>query len=456
MRYKKITLHTLRLSVLTMWIHSGAGVSETEVFNGGTYELTAQSYAEGIEARNQAQVNNKPGQALSLSSGGTEKTAVKASGEGTSVMLQGTENQKITVNTEADGDAYGLWAIENATLTLKHMDITLKGANDTAVAVQTEGKVDIGSSTLSGTENQFYGLWATGKNTEVTGHQLKITSQGADSRAVSSYSAQLTLKDSTVSINGKNAWGIVTYESGRVAGHHLDIKAGGQGAKDISANNNSTVDIQNSTLSSIGDNARGIIAFNSARVTGHHLAIMAEGQGASAIYPTHNSTIHLHDSHIQTLATLSAIFASDEDATDTTVSITGGSLHAAGDLILSAGGKTNLVFSRVVISPPGSGHAIHFTGTGGEVDLTLNQTALSGNIVAEGENKARVTLDSGSTWSFKENATVTALTHAGKVVFDPLMTARRLLASRQTITRAMPGKSCFTPAWKATIRRRIN
>jgi len=219
MRYKKITLHTLRLSVLTMWIHSGAGVSETTVFDGGgTHELTQQAYPQGIEAKNTAQVNNKPGQALSLSSGGTEKTAVKASGEGTSVMLQGTENQKITVNTEADGGAYGLRATEKSTLTLKHMDITLKGANDTAVAVQTEGKVDIGSSTLSGTENQFYGLWATGKDTEVTGHQLKITSQGADSRAVSSYSAQLTLKDSTVSINGKNAWGIVTYEGARVPG----------------------------------------------------------------------------------------------------------------------------------------------------------------------------------------------------------------------------------------------
>jgi len=63
------------------------------------------------------------------------------------------------------------------------------------------------------------------------------------------------------------------------------------------------------------------------------------------------------------------VLYSDTGATDTTVTITGGSLHAAGDLIVSAGGKTNLVFSRVVISPPGSGHAIHFTGTGGEVDL---------------------------------------------------------------------------------------
>jgi len=95
MRYKKITLHTLRLSVLTMLIHSGAGVSDTQIFDGaGKYDLTQEAYLDGIEARNKAQVNNRPGEALSLSSGGTEKTAVKASGEGTSVMLEGTEKQK--------------------------------------------------------------------------------------------------------------------------------------------------------------------------------------------------------------------------------------------------------------------------------------------------------------------------------------------------------------------------
>jgi len=237
-----------------MLIHSGGGVSETTVFDeGGTHELTEQVYSDGIEARNKAQVNNKPGQALSLSGGGRKKTAVKTSGVGTSVMLEGTEKQKITVDTQAAGSFHGLWAIEKSTLTAKHMEITLQGANDTAVAVQEGAKVDIGNSTLSGTQNQFYGLWAKGKETEVTGHQLKITSQGADSRLVSSYSANITLKDST--------------------------------------------------LSSIGQNAVGIIAFETAKVTGHHLDIKAEGKGAHAVATNGNATIHLHDSYIQTLAT---------------------------------------------------------------------------------------------------------------------------------------------------------
>ncbi|WP_059108257.1 autotransporter outer membrane beta-barrel domain-containing protein [Candidatus Williamhamiltonella defendens] len=204
-----------------------------------------------------------------------------------------------------------------------------------------------------------------------------------------------------------------------MTGHHLDIKAEGQGARAISANNNSTVDIQDSTVRINGDNARGIVAFRTARVTGHHLDIRVGGQGTSAIYPTHNSTIHLHDSHIQTLAKDSAILALDANATDTTVAITGGSLHAAGDLIVSSGGKTNIVLNKVAVSPPGSGHAIHFTGTGGEVDLTLNQTALSGNIVAEGGNQAKLTLDPGSTWSFTAPSVLTGLINAGKVVFDP-------------------------------------
>ncbi|AYB49620.1 hypothetical protein CJJ19_09450 [Candidatus Williamhamiltonella defendens] len=67
--------------------------------------------------------------------------------------------------------------------------------------------MDIANSTLSGTQNQFYGLWATGKETEVTAHQLKITSQGADSRLVNSYSANITLKDSTLSSIGQKARG---------------------------------------------------------------------------------------------------------------------------------------------------------------------------------------------------------------------------------------------------------
>jgi len=203
-----------------------------------------------------------------------------------------------------------------------------------------------------------------------------------------------------------------------VTGHHLDIKAEEEGARAINAEADSTVDIQNSTLSSIGQNAHSILAFDRAKVTGHHLDIKAEGEGARAINANENSTIHLHDSHIQTLDKHSSILASDADATDTTVTITGGSLNAAGDLIVSKGGKTNVVFSKVVISPPGSGHAIHFTETGGEVDLTLNQTALYGNIVANNnENKANVTLGSGSTWSFTNNATVTNLKNAGQIVF---------------------------------------
>jgi len=370
MRYKKITLHTLRLSVLTMLIHSGGGVSETTVFDGGgTHELTEQVYSDGIEARNKAQVNNKPGQALSLSGGGRKKTAVKTSGVGTSVMLEGTEKQKITVDTQAAGSSYGLWAIDDSTLTLRHMEITLKGANDWAVAVQEGAKVDIGNSTLSGIKKNFYGLWAKGKETEVTGHQLKINSRNGDGgRAVTSYSARITLKDSTIS--------------------------------------------------SQGENSRGILTFEAARVTGHHLDINVEGQGAKAIATNGNATIHLHDSDIQTLATPSAVLYSDTGSTDTTVTITGGSLNAAGDLIVSKGGKTNLVLNKVAVSPPGSGHAIHFTGTGGEVDLTLNQTTLYGNIVANNnENKANVTLGSGSTWSFTNNATVTNLKNAGQIVF---------------------------------------
>ncbi|ASV33515.1 hypothetical protein CJJ18_05115 [Candidatus Williamhamiltonella defendens] len=470
MRYKKITLHTLRLSVLTMLIHSGAGVSETTVFDGVTHELNEQAYPEGIEAKNNAQVNNRPGQPLSLSGGGNKKTAVKTSGVGTSVMLEGTEKQKITVDTQAAGSSYGLWAIDDSTLTLRHMEITLKGANDWAVAVQKGAKVDIGNSTLSGIKKNFYGLWAKGKETEVTGHQLKINSRNGDGgRAVTSYSARITLKDSTISSQGEKSRGILTFEAARVTGHHLDINVEGQGARAINAEEDSTVDIKDSTVSSHGENSFGIVtlgrtkvtghhldikvegqgtkainaqadstvdikdstvsshgknsfgivALGRTKVTGHHLDIKAEGQGAKAVGFSQNSTIHLHDSHIQTLSKPSAVLYSDTGSTDTTVTITGGSLHAAGDLIVSKGGKTNLVFSKVVISPPGSGHAIHFTGTGGEVDLTLNQTALYGNIVAEGGNKAKVTLDSGSTWSFKENATVTELNNAGKMVFEP-------------------------------------
>ncbi len=416
MRYKKITIHLLRLSALTILIHSGGGFSETQIFNGGTSQLNESSYTEGIEARNQAQVNNRPGQPLSLSSPGTGKAAVQVTGEGTSVMLEGTEEQKIKVETTEAGNSYGLWAKGESTLTAKHMAITFKGERDPAVYIEEAKKVDIGNSTITGTQNQFYGLWASGQDTEVTGNQLQINLNGDDSKAVTSYSAKITLKDSTISSHGNNSRGIVASEDTKVTGHHLNIKVGGQGARAINAAG--SVDIQNSTLNINGENARGIIAFRTAKVTGHHLNIQVAGQDANAINANQNATIHLHDSNIQTLDKPSSILASDADATDTTVTITGGSLHAAGDLIVSKGGKTNLVFSKVDLSsPPGSGHAIHFTGTGGEVDLTLNQTALSGNIVAEGGNKAKVTLDSGSTWSFTNNATVTNLKNAGEIVF---------------------------------------
>ncbi|WP_174891644.1 hypothetical protein, partial [Candidatus Hamiltonella defensa] len=370
MRYKKITLHTLRLSVLTMLIHSGGSVSETTVFDGvGTHELTEQAYLEGIEARNQAQVNNRPGQPLSLSSPETGKAAVQVTGEGTSVMLEGTEKQKITVDTEADGGAYGLWAIDKSTLTLKHMDITLKGTNDIAVAVETGAKVDIRKSTLSINGDNSSGTIAhsseitlkdsslringgnssgiaSGGTARVTGHHLDIKAEGQRVTAIyANHNSTVDIQDSTLSSIGENTFGIVAENTARVTGHHLDIKAEGQNVTAIYANDDSTVDIQNSTLSSIGDNAWGIVA--TARVTGNDLDIKVEGQGANAVATNGNATIHLHDSHIQTLATPSAVLYSETGATDTTVTITGGSLHAAGDLIVSKGGKTNLVFSKV-------------------------------------------------------------------------------------------------------------
>ncbi|WP_174891653.1 hypothetical protein [Candidatus Hamiltonella defensa] len=252
MRYKKITIHLLRLSALTILIHSGGGFSETQIFNGGTSQLNESSYLEGIEARNQAQVNNRPGQPLSLSSGGNEKAAVKASGEST-VTLEGAEDKKIVVETQEVGRSYGFWAIENSTLTAKQIAITLKGEHDTAVAVQTGAKVDIQNSTLSSI--------------------------------------------------GQKARGIVASEDAKVTGNHLDIRVEGQDARAIRIEGNSTVDIQNSTLSSHGKNAFGILAFARAKVTGNDLDIKVGGQGANAVATNGNATIHLHDSHIQTLAT---------------------------------------------------------------------------------------------------------------------------------------------------------
>ncbi|ATW33842.1 hypothetical protein BJP43_05710 [Candidatus Williamhamiltonella defendens] len=279
--------------------------------------------------------------------------------------------------------------------------------------------MDIQNSTLSSQGGNANGILAF-YSARVTGNYLDIKAEGKSTRAIDSQgNSTVDIQNSTISSNGDNSIGIITWSTAKATGNHLKIKVEGERARAINAKENSTVDIQNSTLNINGENARGIITFGDAKVTGHHLDIQVAGQGANAINANENSTIHLHDSHIQTLATPSAVLYSETGATDTTVTITGGSLHAAGDLIVSKGGKTNIVFSKVVISPPGSGHAIHFTGTGGEVDLTLNQTALSGNIVAEAGHQAKVTLDSGSTWSFTNNATVTNLKNAGEIVFEP-------------------------------------
>ncbi|WP_158533932.1 hypothetical protein [Candidatus Williamhamiltonella defendens] len=53
-----------------------------------------------------------------------------------------------------------------------------------------------------------------------------------------------------------------------MTGHHLDINVEGQGARAISAEEDSTMDIKDSTISSQGENSRGILTFEAARVTG--------------------------------------------------------------------------------------------------------------------------------------------------------------------------------------------
>ncbi|WP_158379908.1 hypothetical protein [Candidatus Williamhamiltonella defendens] len=109
-------------------------------------------------------------------------------------------------------------------------------------------KIDVGNNTITGTQNKFYCLWATGQNTEVTGNQLKINLQKNNSKTVIAYSEKNTLKDSTISSHGQNARGIWASEDATVTRHFLDIKVDSQAAKAVVAVDNLMIHIHDSYI----------------------------------------------------------------------------------------------------------------------------------------------------------------------------------------------------------------
>ncbi|AWK16118.1 hypothetical protein [Candidatus Williamhamiltonella defendens] len=165
----------------------------------------------------------------------------------------------------------------------------------------------------------------------------------------------MILNDSKIIGTGPDFFGLSAYgEHAILTVNNLTMNAKGKNSKTVEVDKDAQVNIQNGSV------------------------ITTEGAFSPAIQLTQKGRLNVSDSAIKTLGKNSATFyvAPGNSEQKSVAEMTGGSLEASGDLILSQGGTMDVVLNQVSVSSPGSGYLLNVlnsnSGQTGEVNLVLN------------------------------------------------------------------------------------
>ncbi len=379
--------------------------------------------------------------------------------------------------TGTAGDFSGVLAYHDINFEGKNLNIKVTGADGKGVNAYKDAKIYIEGSTIIGTEENFTGVSAQQDNTQLEVNKTTIESQAKNGKGVTASSgAQISIEDSRITGTKENFLGLSAYlENTHLMGNKISITLKDKNGTGVDVQNGANTTINNSTLIGEGDHFLGLSAYGEdSTLTVNNLTMNAKGknskavevdkdakvniqnrsiittEGASspAMQLTRKGRLNISHSDIKTTGENSAIFyaAPGKSHQKSLAEMTGGSLEASGDLVLSEGGTMDVVLNKVSIAPPGSGYLLNVLNAGsghsGEVNLSVfnpigekdSKKTLRGNIFAAEGSKASVTLnnshltgwakatnmsiDPASQWSITGPSTVKQLKNEGKVQFQ--------------------------------------
>lgn len=459
--------------------------NRTTVHHQGALSLTnSRENSPAVEVIEGSTVTLKgaQGKLITVATGGAQSPGLYASDTGTEItantielttkgkLSEGVKSEasaKVSINhstvTTTGEKAYGLSAVGDKTL-LKgnNLKINVKGKDGRGVSAKNGANVTVDDSRITGEGSSFRGLLASDQKSNLTGNNLTIVLKGEDAIGVKAQKrANVNIDDSIITGEGESLRSFfVSQEKSNLTGNNININA--QDTIGVLALSGASATINNSTITGKGkysvgllasgeksqlsgnnmnievnaQDSAGVIAYRGARVDINGSTMTTRGGLSDAVMLSEKSTLKITNSDIKTTGTDSAIlygFTPDNAGNKSFAQITGGSLDARGDVIVSKGGIMDVVLNKVSISPPGSGYVLQALDNS-EINLTVNQTKLPGSILAlngsktdirlnESElvggvtNATSLSIDPKSSWSVTRNSVLGDLNHEGKIAF---------------------------------------
>ncbi|WP_174891453.1 pertactin-like passenger domain-containing protein, partial [Candidatus Williamhamiltonella defendens] len=299
----------------------------------------------------------------------------------------------------------------------------------------------INDSTLNSNGDFFVGLIASEKDTHVTSEKLKINLHAQKGKGIEvKQGANLTANHLDIEAKAHDSAGVIALSEAIIKLGKSMMTFYESGSMGLMASGDKTALTGNDvTIKTQGQNSTGVITVKGASINMKDSTLTTHGASSHAAIMSEKGTLNLTDSRITTLGENSAIFyvGSDDTKQTNVAKITGGSLKASGDVILSQGGLAEVVLNNVSVSPPGSGYVLNVLSSDsrhpGEVNLEVNDTTLPGRIFTAKGSKAQVRLkrseligevdatslsiDADSTWTLTGNSLLKELSHDGKIDF---------------------------------------
>ncbi|HBM9793558.1 TPA: autotransporter outer membrane beta-barrel domain-containing protein, partial [Escherichia albertii] len=376
---------------------NGTGAWGVSVSSGGSAELadvnisTSGQNGYGLRADgNNSGISVSKG--LQITTSGVQAHAVTASNNGN--INLGTNSSLETSGKQANaihitGGNGGL--ITGNSVSIKTNDASAKGIYVTASNTTDstpDSRVELtGTSTISTSGEQSIGVWGHGKKADISLDEIVITTAGISSHAINAQN-EATINANTAQIITK-----------------------GQDAYGVTANTGAKVTLgSGSSLTTSGDYAHGIwVSDDNTVISSNNTSIHVSGQNADSVFVTNNAKAELTQENGEMISENGYNF-----------NVKGGVVSAILD---GSQIKNNGRFISSISND---------AGVGGNVDVTVKNTAFNGEIFADSNSTANlslentnwtgtaynggiVNLDKNSIWNMVNNSDVAHLNNNGSI-----------------------------------------
>ncbi|MBK4361941.1 autotransporter outer membrane beta-barrel domain-containing protein, partial [Candidatus Hamiltonella defensa] len=263
----------------------------TAVINDSTITSTEEDFV-GLVAQNNSNVTGK----------NITIDASAKNGSGVTALINSHVNIKDTTIIGKGENFLGLASVgENANMTAERMEIELDGQNVTGVTAVNGAKVIINHSNITESGENAYGVLAAGDKSTLKADHLDIEANGGGSTGVKVINgAQVMIKDSSVTENGENAYGLSAEGApSTLTVDNVEIEVNGQGGTGVKTVNGAKVSIENSVITGTEQDFLGILAHgDQSNLTAKKMTIEIKDKDSKAVVAEKGATVNIEDSRL--------------------------------------------------------------------------------------------------------------------------------------------------------------